>query len=363
MTPKKNNPPALYAVIMAGGSGRRFWPRSRKQRPKQLLALGAGGPLVRETLDRLLPLCPPRRIYVSCGRDIAAAIAAALPEVPQSNFIIEPVGRDTAPCVGLALQHLAAAGIADDAVMAVLPADHCIGRPARFRSTLARAAAAARRQKLIVTIGIVPDRPSAAYGYIQPAAPAPGEKGARRVKRFVEKPDLKTARRYIERGFLWNAGMFVFRLDVMREAYRKFLPDMAADLEKIGATDAGTRARIIARVFPGLRKVSIDYGIMEKAGNVAVVPGEFDWCDVGGWDALYRMQGGDGIKNIAQGPAEFVGSRGCYVESGKLAALVGVHGLVVIETDDAILILRRESEADLKKLTDRLAAKGLARLL
>jgi len=349
MTRKKNTALELYAVIMAGGSGRRFWPRSRRRRPKQLLALGAGSPLVRETLDRLLPLLPPRRIYVSCGRDIARAMAAALPEVPKNNFIVEPAGRDTAPGVGLAIQHLLAAGVADDAVMAVLPADHSIARPAR--------------RKLIMTIGIKPDRPSAAYGYIQPAARVPGEKGVRRVKRFVEKPDLKTAGRYIRRGFLWNAGMFVFRLDVMREAYRKLLPAMAAGLEKIGAAGPGSRQRVIARVFPGLRRVSIDYGIMEKAGNAAVVTGDFGWCDVGGWDALYRMRGGDGVKNIAPGRAEFVGSRGCYVESVKLAALVGVEGLVVIETDDALLVLRAEREADLKKLTDRLAAKGLGRFL
>jgi mannose-1-phosphate guanylyltransferase len=355
----------LYAVIMAGGAGRRFWPRSRKSRPKQLLDLSGNGPLVRETFDRLVPLLPPERIFVSCGQDLAAAVSRVLPEVPKKNFVIEPAGRDTAPCVGLAMERLLAAGVDEKrSVLAVLPADHCIGSPARLRRAISRAAGAASRRGLILTIGIVPDRPSTAYGYIQPAGRVRGETGVLRVKRFVEKPDLASARIYLRRGFLWNAGMFVFRLDVMREAYQKYLPEMAAGLKEIGKSyHLKNSDRAVARLFPALRKVSIDYGIMEKAENVAVVPGDFDWRDLGGWDALYRMKGGDEKNNVASGLAEFVDSRGCYVESARMAALVGVDNLVVIETKDAILILRRDREAELKKLTDRLEQKGHRRLL
>jgi mannose-1-phosphate guanylyltransferase len=357
--------PSLRAVIMAGGKGRRFWPKSREKKPKQLLPIGAHEPLVRETVNRLRPFLAPEHIFISCGRDLARETAALLPETPADNFILEPVGRDTSACVGLALEHLQhRAGVPADTVIAVLPADHSISRPARFRQTLLLAAKVAHRRGLIMTIGIVPDRPSPAYGYIQPGAPVTGERGARQVRRFVEKPDLATARRYLRQGFLWNAGMFVFRLDVMRAAYARHLPVMAAGLARIGASlDRPGRARVLEREFPKLDKVSIDYGIMEKVDNAAVVPGDFGWTDVGGWDALYCLGGGDGEANVTVGAVEVVDSRGCYAEGERLVALVGVSDLVVIETADAVLVMRRDREADLKQLTDRLLKKGRGDLL
>jgi len=364
--PAKNKRPDLYAVIMAGGAGRRFWPRSRRNKPKQLLAIGTGGPLVRETVERLLPILTQDRIFISCGKDVARRIPGVLPGIVKKNLIIEPVGRDTAPCVGLALERLARLEDLDleRAVVAVLPADHYIGLPGKFRKTLERTTLAALRSGQIMTIGIVPDRPSSAYGYIQPGAEISGEKGVFRVRRFVEKPDQRAARRYVARGYFWNAGMFVFRLDVMRKAFQEHLPQMSAGLSEIGeALGSRKHKSVIERVFPGLEKVSLDYGIMEKVKNAAVVPGEFDWCDVGGWDALYRLMGGDGVKNIARGPVEFVNSEGCYVEGEKLLALVGVRDLVVVETSDAILVLGKDAEADLKKLTKLLEKKGRKDLL
>jgi mannose-1-phosphate guanylyltransferase len=351
---------------MAGGAGRRFWPLSRRNKPKQLLAIGTGEPLVWETVDRLLPMLTHDRIFISCGRDIARSIPEVLPGIAKKNLIIEPVGRDTAPCVGLALERLCRLEGADPerSVVAVLPADHYIGLPGKFRKTLERAALAALGSGMIMTIGIVPDRPSSAYGYIQPGAEISGEKGVFRVRRFVEKPDQRTARGYVSRGYLWNAGMFVFRLDVMRKAFREHLPKTAAGLCEIGeALGSRKQKSVIERVFPGLEKISLDYGIMEKVKNAAVVPGEFDWCDVGGWDALYRLMGGDGVKNIARGPVELVNSEGCYVEGKKLLALVGVRDLVVVETEDAILVLGKDAEAELKKLTDLLEKKGRKDLL
>jgi mannose-1-phosphate guanylyltransferase len=358
--------PELYAVIMAGGQGRRFWPRSRRRQPKQLLAIGTREPLLLETVSRLRPLIPAERVLICCGRELAPEVRKLLPEVPEKNLVLEPTGRDTAPAIGLALQHLRRrVGERERrTLVAVLPADHYIRKPGRFRAVLARAARAADRRGLILTIGIVPDFPSPAYGYIRPGEPVPGEKGVRRVRRFVEKPDPRAAKKYLQQGYLWNAGMFLFRLDTMTAAFRRHLPEAAAGLDRIGAAIGGPgEARVLARLFPRLPRISIDYGIMEKADNVAVVAGDFGWRDVGGWDALYRLLGGEGIKNISRGPAQLVNSAGCYVESEKLVALVGVENLVVIETPDAILVLKRDRETDLKKLTDLLDASGRREVL
>jgi mannose-1-phosphate guanylyltransferase len=356
--------PALRAVIMAGGKGRRFWPRSREARPKQLLPIGAPRPLLAETVARLSPMLPAEHLFISCGGDVAAAARALVPEVPAENFIVEPEGRDTAAGVGLALAHLIRrAGAPADAVIAVLPADHVIGAPARFRRALRTAARVAARG-LIVTIGIAPDRPSTAFGYLQPGPELAGEAGVRRVARFVEKPDAATARRYVKRGYCWNAGMFIFRLDVMRAAYERHLPAMAAGLTRIGAV-LGRRGskRALAREFGRLEKISIDYGIMERADNVAMVAGDFGWMDVGGWEALYRLRGGDGEANVSAGPMAAVDSRGCYVEAERLVALVGVDDLVVIETEDALLVMRRDRESELKELAGRLKKSGRSDLL
>ena len=366
MTIPKPKLATIYAVIMAGGQGRRFWPRSRKLKPKQLLAIGTREPLIKETVSRLMPLVPAERVLICCGRELAPEIRQLLPEVPEENLVLEPVGRDTAPGIGLALEHLRhrQRGRLDQAVAMVLPADHYIKSSGRFRATLARAAAAANQTGLILTIGIVPDYPSPAYGYIRPGEPLPGARGALRVKSFVEKPDPATARKYLKQGYLWNAGMFVFRLDVMKDAFARHLPETAAGLDEIGRSLGKPAAgRTLARVFPRLGKVSVDYGIMEKAENVGVVAADFGWHDVGGWDALYRLLGGEGIKNISRGPVHIIDSSGCYVEGEKLIALVGVEDLVVVESPDAILVLKRDREMDLKKLTDLLHAKGKREVL
>lgn len=362
----KRNKPALFAVIMAGGKGRRFWPKGRAHRPKQLLPIGSGEPLVRETVKRLLPAIPAERVFISCGKDLAPDIAAVLPEVPWDNFIVEPVGRDTAPCVGLSVEHVLRRSpeASEDSVIAILPADHCIKKPGKFRTALKQAAAVAHRGEKIVTIGILPGRPSSAYGYIQPGKELAGGGKARALKKFVEKPGEKTARRYLEKGYLWNAGMFVFRIDVMRRAYAEHLPGMHAGLTKIGdAMNGPSREKVLEMAFPKLQKISLDYGIMEKVDNAAVVPGDFGWTDVGGWDALYRLLGGDGEKSVTRGEVELVDSKGCYAEGEKTIALVGVEGLVVVETDDAILVLKREREEEIKQLTDRLERSGRDDLL
>ncbi len=355
----------LAVVIMAGGKGRRFWPRSRESIPKQLLPITGGAPLVKETVDRVLGLVPQERIFISCDKGLSKKISGLVREIPLQNYVIEPEGRDTAPCIGLAMRHASAyCPEREDAVVAVLPSDHSILRPARFRKVLLEAARAARSMDVIVTIGIKPDRPTSSYGYIQPGAAVAESSGIAKVKNFKEKPDAALAKKYMARGYLWNAGMFVSRAKIMLEAYARHLPTMTAPLEKIGAA-MGTpgQARVIAREFGRLEKVSVDYGVMEKADNVVVIEGDFGWSDVGGWDALYRLRGGDGEKNVLDKECISVGSRGCLASGSKVIALLGVDDLVVVDTDDALLVMRRDKEDDLKSLIKTLESRGKKEVL
>ncbi len=363
---KQNQDFILAAVIMAGGKGTRFWPKSRKDLPKQLLSIGTKKPLIVETVERLEPLIPRERIFISTSEDLAKRIQKLLPGISRSNYILEPVGRDTAPCVGLAtavLSRKIGSG-PKRKVMAVLPADHCIGQPARFRKTLLKAANIAARHEVFVTIGIKPSGPSTAYGYIQPGEKLSGERGAFELKRFREKPGGHLAKRLLKQGCLWNAGMFIFQPEVGLVAFDKYLPKMAAGLRRIeAAADTRTQKRLIQKLFPEFEKVSLDYGIMEKTDNMAVISGEFGWCDVGGWDALYRLLGGDGERNVSRGSFIQVDSRGVYSDASKLVAAVGVEDLVIVESEDAILVLRMDQESEVKTLINLLERRGLKKFL
>ena len=358
--------PPLWVVIMAGGRGLRFWPRSRKDRPKPVLALGTAEPLIVETVKRLRGLVPASRLFISTGAAMAPVFKKVLPGVPKSQFILEPEGRDTAAGIGLAAavlgKRLARSG--PDAVLAVLPADHVITKPAVFRRALAQAARIAAQGEIFVTLGIRPTAASPLFGYLLPQGPYPGVKGAAWLQRFVEKPEPARAKKLIARGGLWNAGMFLFRPETLWSALRRHQPAMARDLGTIAAA-VGARAeqKTIRAVFPRLKKISFDYAVMEKAGRVAMVRGDFGWTDVGSWDMLYRFAGGDGKKNAARGPLIAEESRGCYVESRKLVALVGVENLAVVETEDAILVMARGREAKLKSLVAELEARGMDRYL
>ena len=314
----------------------------------------------------MAPLIKPDNVFISCGEDLVQKIANAVPEVPLQNFIVEPVGRDTAPCIALSVVHIMHRQKENgpDAVIAVLPADHIITKPGKFRNTLSKAAVTANNTGMITTIGILPDRPCPSYGHIQPGKLLNDKSCAMYVKRFVEKPDLKTAARYTKSGYFWNAGMFLFRPDTMIDAFKIYLPDVFKGIDKI-ADSIGTKneKKTTAKIFPGLKKISIDYGIMEKVKDVAVVPGDFGWTDIGGWDSLYIHMGGDGKNNISEGTVHSVDSTGCYTEGKKMVALVGVEDLVIIDTDDVLLIAKRGKEDELKKMTDKLNIKGLDKVL
>jgi mannose-1-phosphate guanylyltransferase len=281
----------IFPVVMAGGSGTRFWPLSRAARPKQFLALSGDAPLLVETVARLPPLAGIERTYVVCGPLHAPAVRELLPAMPRENLLVEPCARNTAPCVGLAALHVARRD--PGGILAMLPADHHVARPERFRAALAAGAALAEAGR-IATIGIRPSRPETGYGYLQVGAPLAGFEGAT-VERFVEKPDRATAERYLaDGGYLWNGGIFLFRADVILDEIRAAMPALAARLDAIGAA-LGTPSydEVLAREFPACPSESIDYGVMERSSRIAVVPADFGWSDVGSFAALPEVRAAD----------------------------------------------------------------------
>jgi mannose-1-phosphate guanylyltransferase len=356
-----------YTVIMAGGGGTRLWPASRRRRAKQFLALGTAGgrSLLGATVHRMLPVCGLDRTVVVSAASQVPDVQAALPDLPAANVLGEPCGRNTAPCIGFAAEVLYARD--PDAVLAVLPADHHIANEAAFAEVVAQALALAGAEDRIVTVGIKPGRPETGYGYIRTSA-APARGGAFDVEAFVEKPDGVTARRYLESGrYLWNSGMFFFRADRIRAEIRRHLPDMAAAFDAIGAACAGggDPAAAVGRVYPGLRAISIDYGVMEKAAGILVVPGDFGWNDVGSWTALSDISEHDADGNVAVGETLLKRAKGNIIvaESGQLVSVVGVDGLVVVATKDAILVCPKDHSQEVRDVVAELERRGQDRYL
>jgi mannose-1-phosphate guanylyltransferase len=352
-----------FAVIMAGGVGARFWPASRAARPKQLLDLtGSGATMIAATLERLAPEIPPERVLVVTGRATADAVRAALPSVPPENVLAEPIGRNTAPCIGWAALH--ARRRDPDAVIAVLPSDHLVRRPDAFRAALRVAVGAARRGAL-VTCGITPDRPETGFGYVELGEAVAD--GVRRVARFVEKPDLETARGYVASGrFVWNSGMFFFRAARVLDEIGRQMPELGRGLDAIDAgIAAGAEAAVVERVFPGLPAQSIDYGVMEGAADIVCVPVEIGWSDLGSWSAAHDLSQKDADGNAFGADVVAIDARGCLVRapSDVLVALVGVEDLVVVDTGDCLLVCRKDRAQDVKPVLDVLKRRGRTDLL
>jgi mannose-1-phosphate guanylyltransferase len=351
-----------HAVIMAGGSGTRFWPASRRARPKQLLPLAGGDePLIASTLRRLSGLADPEHTWIVTSELLADATAAATPSLPRSNVLAEPVGRNTAPCVGWAASIIARTD--PKAVIAVLPADHHIGDEEGYRAVLARAIAAAREGD-VVTVGITPTRPEIGYGYIEVGEEI--SEGVNRAARFVEKPDRAKAEEYLAQGrFLWNSGMFFFRADVILDAIREHLPELASALADFDAAAAqGREAAVVSERYATLPSISIDHGVMERAKRVAVVPGDFGWSDLGSWTTAWELAERDANDNAGPNDAVFIDADGCYVRApaGKLVALVGVEGLVVVDTEDALLVVPRGEAQRVRDVVKELRDRGDERL-
>lgn len=351
----------IYAVIMAGGGGERLWPVSTPERPKQFVRLFGGKALLRHAVDRLEGLVPPERVFIVTSRLLEAASAEACPTLPRENIVGEPCRRDTAAAAALACGLVAARD--PDGVALLLTADHIIGGEDVFRRTLADAAAVAANEDCIVTIGIEPDYPATGYGYIE-AGEALGGAGTAaadvatpfwRARRFVEKPDAATAKRYLDHGgFYWNSGMFAWSARTMAAAVRVFAPALEPLLS--APADAGPGAGALSArldaLYPSLPKISVDYAIMERHRNVVMARGAFDWDDVGSWTAAAKFLPRDDSGNAVVGRVHALDSRGNVVvaDDGREIALLGVEGLVVVQHGDATLVCTKERAQDLKAL-------------
>jgi mannose-1-phosphate guanylyltransferase len=332
-----------YALILAGGRGTRFWPRSRRRSAKQVLNVVGERSLIQDTVDRLTPLIPAERIWILTNEHLRDIIAAQLPGVPRSQILAEPAQRNTAPAIGLAAHVLHS--IDAHAVMGVFPADHVVAKPAIFRSVLRAAFRGAGAGHLMV-VGIEPRWPETGYGYIEfPRGTTSGSRGAVPVRRFHEKPDLRKARRYVNAGhYYWNSGMFFWRTEVLLEALRRHLPKTASLVAALPPFGEREFHAALERVFPLCENISIDFGVMEKAHNVSgIAAPDFGWNDVGSWNAVWELLPHDECGNVVGHDSVCLEARNNFVDArGKVVALLGVKDLIVVDTPDALLVASRD---------------------
>jgi len=363
----------FYPIILAGGRGTRFWPLSRKKRAKQLLALDGKQTMIQQTVARLLPLASARNFWVITNDDLRPAIIRQLPKLPAKQIVAEPVGRNTAPAIGLAAFLLESEN--PDAVLGLFPSDHVIGDEKRYRDVIDRAVSLAAAGENIIVLGIRPTRPETGYGYIE--AGEAFDKDVSRVRRFTEKPDVARAAEFLKAGnYFWNSGMFLWRAGTLANALREHLPKTASLLEKIAAA-FGTRKfnTTFRKLYPKCENISIDYAVLEprsskgeSASNIYCIPADFGWNDLGSWTALHEHHSAksrppDG--NLISADASFaLNSSGNYIHApGKFVAAVGVSNLVVVETEDALLITVREHSQDVGKVVKYLDEKKISKLV
>jgi mannose-1-phosphate guanylyltransferase len=363
----------VHTLILAGGRGTRFWPRSRTKTPKQLLNIVGKGTMLEQTVARLRPLVPATRIWTVTNAEQQSTVHKQLPKESRRRMLVEPVGRNTAAAIALAafhIQHVAKG----DALMAVLPADHYIAEPRKYREIVAAALHVAREPGRMVVLGIPPRRPETGFGYIERMEPAIGANGiaAYPVRRFAEKPTLKTAKEYVASGnYQWNAGMFFWRVSTILDELKKHLPSTFDILRKL-ATHIGTSkyAPQLRKIYPKLENISVDYAILERATrsaaepHVFVIPAEVGWSDIGSWEAVYELQAKLPGQNIYGDSGHFIESSGNFISSaGKFIAAIGVDNLVVVETPDALLICPRDRAQDVGKIVKWLEERKLKNLL
>lgn len=347
-----------YAIIMAGGSGTRFWPLSRSDRPKQFLSLGPDArSLLRATAERVWALIPPERTFVVTSELLREQVERELPELDATRVLAEPVGRNTAPCIGWAATHVRR--LDPEAVMTILPADHHIGDTEAYVDTLRRGLEAATHGDC-VTIGIRPTRAETGYGYIEVGTEL--DPGVFRARRFVEKPNRQRAEQFVASGsFLWNSGMFFFLASHILEAIDLHLPGLGKQLQEYEtAAEQGHEAELVSATYASLPAVSIDHGIMEKVDSVSVVPGSFDWSDLGSWTSAWELSAQDERGNVLPEGGLSVDATGNYAwaPEGKLVALIGVEDLVVVDSGDALLVVPRERAQEVRKIVEALRERG-----
>lgn len=359
----------LHAIVMAGGSGTRFWPASRVALPKQLLPLAGDQTLLEDTVARLDTLVPPERTMVVTAARLLDAARRQLPGVPDTCLVGEPCKRDTAPCIGLAA--LLVARHDPDATMLVMPSDHVIRPAEKFRAAIRQAeslvAAAPGR---LVTFGVRPTYPAESFGYIQQGAPlpvGPGEAPAHTVARFKEKPPAAVAAEYLAAGtYLWNAGIFVWKAATILAALAERQPECLAHLEKIAAAwDGPDRDRVFATEFAAIKGTSIDYAVLEHATDVAVIEAPFGWDDLGGWSAVARQRAADAAGNTFIGRHLDLGSKGTVVQTSDahLVVTLGLEDMLVVHTPDATLVADRSREEEVKKVVAELERRGWSEFL
>lgn len=349
-----------YAVVMAGGGGTRLWPAARQESPKQLQNLIFDQPLIAETVQRLQHHFPPEHILVVTAQRYAAPIREVLPQIPARNILSEPFGRNTAAAIALAA--FAIAQEDEDAVFSVFPADHVILHPVVLYQALDFGERLARTHR-VVDIGVPPSHPETGYGYIELGESIEREGGldAYTVQRFVEKPDLATAERYLAAGnYIWNSGMFVWRAASFLEALRQFLPETFAALEGVNREDADA----LRAAYETIPDISVDYGIMERISDVVAVAADFGWRDVGDWAALYDLMEKDENRNAFSGQHITVDTEGSLIVApGKAVAVVGLRDMVVVDTVDALLIMPRARAQEVKKVLERIKERNRTELL
>jgi mannose-1-phosphate guanylyltransferase len=355
----------LYAVILAGGSGTRLWPLSRVRQPKQFLALAGERTMLQEAVERIEPLTPAERILIITNREYCELARKQVPQLPAENIIGEIMGRGTAPAIGLAAVLLARRD--PDATMVVLTADHLIAQRDRFRQAIAAAAEVAGGGRL-VTLGIAASYPETGYGYIErgESLGTAGGMGVYRVARFAEKPDLATAQQFVASGrYAWNSGMFIWRVADILVEMRRLMPETVGQLEEIErAWGAPAQEETLQRVWPQIGKQTIDFGVMEKARDVAVIPADIGWSDVGSWATLLELLPADGQGNVLAGAVECVDTRRSLIySSGRLIAAIGLDEMIVVETDDATLICPKSRAQDVRLIVERLQKQGKRGLL
>jgi len=345
----------ITALIMAGGRGERFWPKSRKIMPKQFLSLTDDGKtMIQLTVERILSMVKLEDVYIATNKDYKRLVLDQLPGLPEQNVLCEPVGRNTAPCIGLGAMHISKKY--DDAMMLVLPSDHQIKFNKMFLRTLQDACDVAEKDSNLVTIGITPDYPETGYGYIK-FDPLRMEGHAYKVDRFVEKPSLEVAKEYLaSEEYLWNSGMFIWKVSSILKNMQKLLPNMYQGLKQIQAViGTGEESAVLEKEFTAIESQSIDYGIMEKAENIYILPGTFGWDDVGSWLAVERIKKTNEFGNIVNGNIITVNTNNCIIQGDKkLVATVGLDNMIVIDTDDATLICAKEHAGEIKKVLENL---------
>jgi mannose-1-phosphate guanylyltransferase len=349
--------PHHYGLILAGGRGTRFWPRSRKRHAKQVLTVTGERSLIQDTVERLKPVIPPERIWILTNTFIRDEIVRQLPEVPPGQVLAEPAQRNTAAAIGLAAHILRS--VDPEAVFGVFPSDHIIGQPKKYLKLLKPAFRAAEKGRIAV-LGIAPRWPETGYGYIEfPKGTQAGASDVEKVRRFCEKPELPQAKKFLKAGhFFWNAGMFFWKAETLLDELRRHLPKTATLLSSLPAFGHDGFAAALSEAFPRCEDISIDHAVLEHSDKVVgIACGEFGWNDVGSWNAVYDLMDRDADENASKSELLSADASGNYVDcGGKLVALIGVKNLIVVDTPDALLIADRERAqhvGDIVKLLEK----------